>query len=293
MRVILLLNNDAGARSCPSAASLAQALANAGVMADIRQIDGAGLGPAVCKASSEACDGIVAAGGDGTLSAVASGLAGSNIPLGVLPTGTLNHFARDLRIPVDLAGAARVIGAGNIRQIDTGQVNGMTFINNASIGLYPHMVSHRDNQRQKLGRGKWLAMFLAALSVLRRYPLVNVVLGTPAGVFPRITPFVFVGNNRYAIHLLALGARERLDGGQLCLYFANRTGRFGLFRLMLRALVGRLNQAKDFDSLSAPNLRIDSLRQTLSVAIDGEVHLLHPPLNFTIRPRSLRVFAPP
>jgi diacylglycerol kinase family enzyme len=135
-------------------------------------------------------------------------------------------------------------------------------------------------------------MFLAALTVLRRYPLVNAVLDTPAGIFPRITPFVFVGNNRYAIHLLALGARDRLDEGQLCVYFANRTGRFGLLRLMLRASIGRLNQAKDFDSLSATHLRIDSLRRAIPVAIDGEVHLLHPPLNFTIRPRSLRVFAP-
>ena len=292
MRVILLLNNDAGARSCPSAASLAQALENAGVSADVRRIDGASLGAAVCKASGESCDGIVAAGGDGTISAVASALVGSPVPLGILPTGTLNHFARDLHIPMDLTGAARVIGAGNVRQIDTGQVNGTTFINNASIGLYPHMVSHRDDQRQRLGRGKWLAMFFAALSVLRRYPLVHVVLDTPAGVFPRITPLVFVGNNRYAIHLLALGARDRLDEGLLSIYFANRTGRFGLFRLMLRALIGRLNQAKDFDSLSAAHLRIDSLRRTLPVAMDGEVHLLHPPLNFTIRPRSLSVFAP-
>jgi len=292
MRVILLLNNEAGTRSCPSAASLAQALANAGVTADIRQIDGAGLGVAVCKAANESSDGIVAAGGDGTISAVASALSGSDVPLGILPTGTLNHFARDLHIPVDLIGAARVIGAGNIRQVDTGEVNGTTFINNASIGLYPHMVSHRDDQRQKLGRGKWIAMFLAALTVLRRYPLVHVVLDTPVGVFPRITPFVFVGNNSYLIHLLALGARAKLDEGQLCVYFANRTGRFGLFRLMLRALIGRLNQAKDFDSLSTTHLRIDSLRRELPVAIDGEVHLLHPPLNFTIRPRSLRVFAP-
>ena len=78
-------------------------------------------------------------------------------------------------------------------------------------------------------------MFLAAMTVLRRYPLLHVVLDTPVGVFPRITPFVFVGNNSYFIHLLALGRRAKLDEGHLCVYFANRTGRFGLFRLMLRA----------------------------------------------------------
>jgi diacylglycerol kinase family enzyme len=125
-------------------------------------------------------DAIVASGGDGTISAVASRLVNQEIPMGILPTGTLNHFAKDLGIPLDLAGACGVIAAGRVRQVDVGKVNDRTFINNASIGLYPHMVKKRDEIRERLGRGKFVAMFFAFLTVFRRYPTVRVRINTPA-----------------------------------------------------------------------------------------------------------------
>ena len=129
-------------------------------------------------------------------------------------------------------------------------------------------------------------MFFAALAVFRRYPLIQVVLKSAGQVFPRITPFVFIGNNRYQVNLLALGARPRLDGGELSVYFANRTGRFGLLRLMLRALLGRLDQAKDFDILLTHEVRIDTPKRSIHVAMDGEVRTMTPPLNYQILPRS-------
>jgi diacylglycerol kinase family enzyme len=164
-------------------------------------------------------DAIVAAGGDGTVSAVASALAGSDIPLGVLPTGTLNHFAKDLGIPLRLEDAARVIGAGSARHIDIATVNGRTFINNSSIGIYPHIVQKRDEIRERLGRGKWSAMLRAFLTVFTRYPTVHVRINSPTIAFERNTPFVFVGNNHYEISLNMLGKRPALDGHELCVYF--------------------------------------------------------------------------
>lgn len=293
--MVVLINSSAGLRTSGSRhmqAAVAHAFASTGVNPEIRLFDGQQLATAAVELARQGPDAIIAAGGDGTVSAVAAALVATEVPLGVLPTGTLNHFARDLGIPADLAAAARIIAARRVRRIDVGQVNGRCFINNASIGLYPQIVVHRDEIRQRLGRGKWVAMAMAAISVFRRYPLVRVVLEANGRSFPRMTPFVFVGNNRYDMNLLAMGARFRLDGGELGVYFANRTGRFGLLRLMLRALLGRLNQARDFDMLSARHVRIETGKKALRVALDGEVHELLPPLEYRVLPGALTVIAP-
>ena len=290
LQTVVLLNRTSGHGE--RAEALEGALRDAGVVARVRQATGLELRDAARQAVAGGARVVVAAGGDGTINAIAGALVGTDAALGVLPVGTLNHFARDVGLPLDLAGAARVIAAGNVRRVDVGEVNGYFFLNNSSIGLYPHIVHHRDDQRQRLGRGKWLAMALAGVAVFRRYPLVSVELATNGQTFPRTTPFVFIGNNRYEINLLALGGRRRLDGGELCVYFANRTGRFGLVRLMFRALLQRLNQARDFDAITTTNLVIGAAKPLLRVAVDGEVLHLKPPLRYRSVPLGLRVLAP-
>src|SRR5262249_24460873 len=155
-------NPAAGAKP-DSLRDLREALERAGIdVADARTMHGEKLTDAAKRAAGE--DGIgavVAAGGDGTVSAAAAGLVGSNIPLAVLPPRTRNHFARDLGLPPALSVAAKTIGSGTVVQVDVAQLNGRTFINNSSIGLYPRLVGKRDRQRQRLGRGKWMAMLLA------------------------------------------------------------------------------------------------------------------------------------
>src|SRR2546423_3824077 len=193
MRVIILLNAAAGTAGLPDIAALGHFFRNAGLEAQIRTTQQQAIAVAVQTAVAESPDVLVAAGGDGTISAVAAALIGSPVALGVLPLGTLNHFAKDLGISPDLPAAVQVIADGHVQNLDVGSVNGQPFINNSSIGLYPHMVNHRRRQQLRLGRGKWLAMFFAALAVFRRYPLLQVVLESGGKTFPRITPFVFIG----------------------------------------------------------------------------------------------------
>ena len=127
------------------------------------------------RAARNGADTIVAAGGDGTINSVASAVVGSEKSLGVLPFGTLNHFAKDLHIPLDLEGAVNTIVAGHKTQVDVGEVNGRVFLNNSSLGLYPSIVRERQKQ-QRLGWGKWPAYVWAALAVLRRYLFLNIRL---------------------------------------------------------------------------------------------------------------------
>src|SRR5664279_295495 len=107
---------------------------------------------------------LVAAGGDGTVSAVAATLLDSDATLGVLPLGTLNHFAKDLKIPLELEDAARVIANGAIARIDAGEVNGRAFINNSSLGVYPQMLAWREDYRRE-GWTKWAALFLSLIHI--------------------------------------------------------------------------------------------------------------------------------
>jgi diacylglycerol kinase family enzyme len=235
---------------------------------------------------------IVAGGGDGTINAVASILVDTGIALGVLALGTLNHFARDMRIPYDLGEATRNIVAGHVVTVDVGEVNERIFLNNSSLGLYPTLVRRRERQRQKLGRGKWPAFAWAALTVLRRYAFMRVHLNADGSEFTRRTPFVFVGNNQYEMEGFHIGGRQSLNKGELCLFMPHHGDRLGLLSLALRALFRRLRDAKDFDELVARTMVVETHHKRMNVAVDGEVTRMNTPLRYRMRPAALRVIVP-
>ncbi len=235
---------------------------------------------------------VAAGGGDGTQNAVAAQLVGTDVVYGVLPMGTLNHFAKDLGIPLAIDDAVATIAAGHQTQVDTAEVNGHRFLNNSSLGLYPDTVRRREMQQSRLGRSKWPAFFWAALTSLKRYPFLNLQLTTDKISYRQRTPFIFIGNNDYIMEGFNIGARSSLQDGRLSLYFAHRTGRLGLVVLAVRAVFGRLKQAKDFEMLHARTLTIESRHRQLRVSTDGEVNLMETPLVYKIVPRSLNVFVP-
>ena len=243
------------------------------------------------KAANSDAEIIVAAGGDGTINSVASAIIGTGKRLGVLPFGTMNHFAKDLLIPLDLQGAIKTIVERHESSVDIGEVNGHIFINNSSLGLYPNIVRERERQ-QRLGWGKWPAYVWAALAVMRRYPFLDIQVGVDGKELRSRTPFIFVGNNEYEMETLNIGGRACLDKGELSLYITNRTGRLGLIRLALHALLGGLHQEKDFVALCTKEIRIETRHKHVRVALDGEVKLLAPPLHFRSRPAALRVLTP-
>jgi diacylglycerol kinase family enzyme len=231
---------------------------------------------------------VVAGGGDGTINTVGACLAGGDKILGVLPLGTLNHFAKDLGIPLELGAAVENIGAGHVASIDVAEVNGRIFLNNSSIGLYPKIVIRREAQR-KYGRAKWLAMISALYRTLRQYAAFGVRVTADGRRFRRRTPILFVGNNEYQIEGRSLGARRCLDSGKLCLYVLHNTGPWGLFKFAVRALLRRAWRIKDFDALQARAIDVETRRKHMRVALDGEIADIETPLHYRIRSGALRV----
>ncbi len=234
--------------------------------------------------ASRAFDAVVVAGGDGSASAVADGLAGTAMPLGVLPLGTANHFAKDLGMPPTLAEAARAICEGTTERIDVGEVNGRVFVNNSSIGLYPAAVRLRDRRR---GWRKWLAMLIAGARVLAEFPLLSVVVSSPGRTVATRTPFVFVGNNEYTTAVRGLGRRDDLDGGILCVHTVRSRGRVAMLFALLRAMLDRPAARLETQYVSEVSVRVK--RRHVDVAVDGEVVRMATPLHYRIRPGALLV----
>ena len=233
-------------------------------------------------------DRVVIGGGDGSVRAAASVLAGSGIPLGILPVGTLNHFARDLGLPLDLEGAVRLIASGRDRLVDVGEVNGRVFLNNSSLGIYPDLVAERDRYRRH-GPARWFAAALALCRVVWWLPRPRVRVLAPGWEAVRRTTCLFIANNMYQLDAFAGATRLRLDTGKLCLYIANRESRLAFLVLAIRALLGRLKPERDFIQASLESVEISVRRRSVRVALDGESLVFRPPLHYRIRPGALRV----
>jgi diacylglycerol kinase family enzyme len=291
--VVCILNAHAGSDGARQAqARLSELFAATGASVTIVMAEGGdALRAPAQQAVVQRCRLVIAAGGDGTVSTVASALTGTDIVLGVLPLGTLNHFAKDLKIPLALEAAVATLFSGRVQAVDVGEVNGRRFVNNSSLGLYPAIVRRREGL-QAQGSGKWTAFAQASAYALLRYARLTVTLDVKDGETVREeTPFVFIGNNRYEFSGLRIGERSRLDEGQLWIYRAPRATRVGLLRLALLALLGRTGDS-DLVQSSAEEFRIVTRRKRIHVATDGEVTTLATPLNYRILPRALRVMVP-
>jgi diacylglycerol kinase family enzyme len=234
---------------------------------------------------------VVAGGGDGTVSAVAGVLAGTDAALGVLPMGTLNHFAKDVGIPRHLEAAVRNIFTGQVTYVDVGEVNGRVFVNNSGIGFYPHFVRQREEQ-ERHGHVKRVAFMLALRSVVRRYFRLRMkVHMDQAEALEEVTPFLFVGNNRYQITGLEIGTRSKLDSGQLWVCTAPHAGRRNFARIALSTLVGRATD-QELNALEVKEIWVQPGTPRVNVSIDGEVSVMDAPLHYAVRPKALRVVVP-
>jgi diacylglycerol kinase family enzyme len=293
-KIRVVINRGGGSFGDDKASELEGLFKARGIDAEIMAVEPGELDRHCGEAAkAHGVDALVAAGGDGTIATAAAAVAGTAMPLGILPLGTLNHFARDAGIPLDLEEAVAAIAGGQTRQVDVAEVNGRLFINNSAVGLYPRLVRDREAQQRHLGRPKKRAMAVAALRTLwrfRHHRLTIRVEGREAAIE---TPLLFIGNNRYEMGLMSLGKRESIDRGELCLYapLARTAARF--VWISMRAVFGREDEVDDFvmlDGFQAVEIRSKYAR--LMVATDGEAQSMETPLKYKLRAGALKLFVP-
>ena len=287
MQAATIINRDKADRT-----TVEQALRSAGIEGPVEMVEGRAIAARAQALVDQGAKRIIVGGGDGSVGAAAQAVAGSDAALGILPLGTLNHFARDLGIPFDLAQTAALIAKGCVRTVDVAEVNGCTFVNNSAIGLYPLMVVDRESQQHRLGRSKRLAMLVASLRTLARFHDHRLKLTSGEGRSVVDTPLLFVGNNDYELALPAAGRREALDDGKLCVLVMRKKGVAGFLAATFRALIGRTRPDDMVRMNAVTRLRVDSRRPALTISADGETCRLSPPLDYRIRPGALRVIAP-
>jgi len=210
--------------------------------------------------------------------------------MGILPLGTLNHFARDLGIASPAAAEGALI-RGRTRMVDVASLNGRIFVNNSGIGIYPVIVLDRDAAR-KTGVPRWPAFVWACIRAIARPPLVRLRLEADELHLARVTPFLFVGNNLYRTEGLAVGTRETLVGGVLGICTARHHGRLGIVRLAFRSIAGTIRQDRDFTVLTARRLVVRTAARHVRVSLDGELGRMQPPLEYETLPGALKVIAP-
>ncbi|MGB2714496.1 MAG: diacylglycerol kinase family protein [Vicinamibacterales bacterium] len=290
MRTVSVILNRSSGSAAAKIEALQSLVANAGLKADVLQVSGAEITTAALRAA-RAGHVLVAAGGDGTASTVAGVAVRNGATFGVIPLGTLNHFARDAGIPLELDKAVATIAAGGTRALDVGLMNDATFLNNVSLGLYPQLVWERQREQSR-GRRKSVAFLIALVRTWRHYPTVGVHMTVDNVELLRRTPFVFIGNGEYHAEGMDLGTRASLNSGTLSVYLAPGVGRLEFLQLPIRALRGRLRDAVKFESFPACDVRIETRGRLIDVALDGELRSEKTPLRCTIRRGALTTLVP-
>ena len=235
---------------------------------------------------------VVAAGGDGTLNAVASKLMGTDIPMGILPLGTFNYVARVLNIPLDLLDAAKAIGEGQPRSVHVAQLNQHIYLNNASLGLYPLFIQKREQFNKHFGRFP-LHAYTSALDVLiRDRKDLKLEVEVDGQRYPVKTPLIFFGNNQLQLAEMKLRIAEPAEAGKVAGVVVAKSDKRTLFKTLWQLIKGNLDQASDVYSFAADEVIVHSKRNKLTVAVDGEIVTMTPPLKITVRKHALNIMVP-
>ncbi len=289
----IFLNRAAGSADGEDApAQIEAAFREAGHPARIEVLETPSeLGDRVRAALRAGARRVVAGGGDGTLRTVAEVLAGSDAAFGVLPAGTLNHFARDLDIPLDLAAAAGIAATGREALLDVAEVNGRVFVNNSALGLYSRYRLEKQ-EIKKLGWQGKLAALWAAVRTIARYPALHLRFFVQGSEMLRRTPYVLIANNEHAMEGFPVWQRDRLTEGHLWIYVLRDRSRWGLLRLLLRYATGAFRAVDEFEVFRAPEVVISARTPHLVASLDGEMFHLESPLHYRCRPRALRTIVP-
>ncbi|MFT4020622.1 MAG: diacylglycerol kinase family protein [Acinetobacter sp.] len=236
---------------------------------------------------------VVAAGGDGTLNAVASHLLYSNIPMGILPLGTFNYVARVHQIPLDLLEAALVIATGETKKTHVAKLNDYIYLNNASLGLYPLFIEKREHYNRLLGRLKIHAYTSALDVLLRQHRSLKLEVVVDGSRYPVKTPMVFFGNNSLQLKEMNLQIAQCAREGKLAGVVVAKSDKLTLMKLLVQLLKGEIEHAKEVYQFSAHEVTIHAKNcQSFHAAIDGEIREVHIPLKLSVEKEALTLMVP-
>ncbi len=249
--------------------------------------------PALARqVAAEGYDLVIAAGGDGTQSAVAGALTGTDVIMGVLPGGTFNYFARDLGVGETIDDALDTILDARVEAVDVGDVNDLIFLNNVSLGAYPQILKTREGIYRRWGRSR-LAAYWSVLVALRRLRRPMQLVARVDGQETRHTSaLVFVARSAYQLDSFGLEGAAQIRRGEFAVLIAKAKRPLPLMRSALRMAMGKSAKDDDFELILTDALTIETPKRRQLVAHDGEKTVLNSPFRMQVRHDGLRVLLP-
>lgn len=274
---------------------IVQKLGEAGIAVTLAEIS-AGNIVSLCNAAARDArqDGslVVAAGGDGTVNCVAAACIRHDVPMGVIPMGTYNYFARDLGIATDIEGAVAVLAAGQLATTSVGLLQDRVFVNNASFGTYARVVKNREQDKKKFGRYRIVALLSDIRSLYA--PAKNYTLRIGTGDIAKNcrTTMIFAGINKFQMENLGIPLAEKAGRAQMSVTIMKPVTRWQMTRILLRGLFRQLPADDRIEVLHADHFTVDAPAAPVPCVVDGEIVNLTLPLEFRLLPNQLRVMTP-
>ena len=243
---------------------------------------------------------VVAVGGDGTIHTVAQAAHAAGCPIGIVPQGTFNYFARTHGIDQDPATALRQLLDSTPTPVQVAGINERIFLVNASLGLYPELLEDREAYKARFGRSRWVALWAAGVTLLRAQQQwrLHIEQGTSERHVRALT--LFVGNNRLQLEQFGLQSDRPPGsgpaGGSITAVMLRPVGTLAMLGLMLRGAMGTLGEADSVEHFDFEHMvvrpRLALRRRGVKVAFDGEVMMMRAPLDFRVVARPLYLMKP-
>ncbi|MCA8880139.1 MAG: NAD(+)/NADH kinase [Rhodobacteraceae bacterium] len=295
VRRVTIIANPKSGRNSRDRDAIASSLKIFGEDATLEMISSPDeIGRLVDRACTNGADVIVAAGGDGTATAVAAAMLGRPQAMAVLPLGTFNYFARGLGFDEDPVEAARQIASGEPHAISVGVVNGQSFLNNASLGIYPVVLRARESVYSRWGRWRLAAHWSLIRTFLRFRRPMKVTLRFGGTEETRRTALVFVARSAYQLERFGLEGADAISDDHFAVLVARAATRRDLWRMAFRLAIGSVEAGRDYDFFSSDDLTIDIHRRGASLlAFDGEKRRARGPFRFSMSTDALKIMLPP
>ncbi len=244
---------------------------------------------------------VIAVGGDGSLNTVAQAAHTAGCPMGVIPYGTFNYFARTHGIPTEPDAAARLLLDARPMPVQVATINDRVFLVNASLGVYPELLQDREAYKARFGRSRWVAFVAACATLLRAQRRLRLHIEMGSTVRDVQTLTLFVGNNRLQLQQFGAEPEDTLAGtpgdGSIAALMLRPIGTLSMIGLMLHGAMGRLGEAAGVEGFEFQHMvvkpRLAPGRREVVVAFDGEVALMRTPIDIRVLDKPLYLLQAP
>ena len=237
---------------------------------------------------------LIAGGGDGTISAAAGICWDAGLPLGVVPAGTMNLFARSLQLPLDIWEVLDTLASADVRAVDIASVNGKPFVHQFSAGMHARMVRMRETMEYSSRLGKMRASTRAAMALIVRPPRfeVNFDIDADGHNEHRHVSAISVSNNPFGENPLFYP--DDLTTGRLGIYLADPLTSAGVVHLVFDILRGKLrdNEAVTMATAKVVKMQFPKRHKGSLCVIDGELQRMPRDVEIRIHAGELKVLAP-